>query len=134
MGTPPGIPGYELGIPCAGCLNFDTPKRFLAIVDGVKACPGKTDNPNGFFTLSQTAACQWKYSSAIFNYTYISLDPLFPGGSNFLIGDIVGKSWFTGFIPVICKTSFTNDHVLGSCAWNISGYDGIAVVFYGPGI
>lgn len=133
MGIVPDPNGYELGIPCVSCWNLKTPKYFLAVVTGVKKCPGQTASPNGFVLMGQVAACRWEGDLGFFTCIYQAIAPFPPGGSAFNIGTPFG-TWFAGSNIDICKTVFSNDHRAIDCDPDLHGFGGSVGLYYGPGI
>lgn len=132
MGAPVAPNGYELGTACTQCLGSATPKRFLAIVQGITKCPFRDDPPNGFYILSQISACSWKYDDGTWSIIYYSYWPAVPD-SNITILKSPGWNYFTASAS-ICAVSFTNVWTLPQCGGMIAGYGGTVRLIYGPGI
>ena len=133
MGNPIISPDYELGNPCIACWGDSTPKRVLACVSGVRACPPITDQVNGEFILTQISPCEWQLLEGNFTWIYMATTLGPPWGSAFNIGDFIG-SWFAGNRDDPCMGDFTNDNIEDHCNGLQRGYGGSVSVLFGPGI
>ena len=134
MGTEPDEPGYELGAPCVGCWGDLTPKRFLAIANGIQQCPPNTDSPNDFVVLTQQTPCTWLGLTDLFSYHYQARAPFMPPVAVFTIQDLIFRTWFIESNPVLCTLSFTNSLLVGDCGPAVGGFGGSVELYFGPGI